>query len=58
MWLVDPLRRTLEAYELATAGPGQFIRGHWRLVVEASRKDSVRVPPFAELNLELGDLWV
>lgn len=58
VWLLDPQRRTLEAYELATPGPGKPIPGDWRLVVEAGGKDCVRVPPFPELDLELAALWV
>ncbi|TNF57108.1 MAG: Uma2 family endonuclease, partial [Gammaproteobacteria bacterium] len=44
VWLLDPQRRTLEAYELASAGPGEPTHGDWRLVVEAGGKDCVRVP--------------
>ena len=58
VWLLDPQRRTLEAYQLATAGPGKPSPGDWRLVVEAGGMDCVRVPPFAELDLDLAALWV
>ncbi len=48
----------MPAYELASAGPGEPTHGDWRLVVEAGGKDCVRVPPFADLDLDLAALWV
>mgnify|MGYP003585727724 FL=1 len=58
VWLVDPQRRTLEAYELMTTEAGQPNRGDWRLVIAAGAEECVRVPPFAELDLDLAALWV
>lgn len=48
-WLVDPIRRTLEAYGLD--------QGVWRLIVEAAGDEVVAVPPFEALSLALSDLW-
>jgi Uma2 family endonuclease len=48
-WLVDPVRRSLEAYALA--------QGEWRLLSEASDTDRVAVAPFAALELDLSNLW-
>lgn len=48
-WLVDPLGRTLEAYELQD---GLWLeRGAW------SGDDTPRVPPFDAVELQLGALW-
>ena len=48
-WLVDPTRRTLEAYALDS--------GEWRLLAEASGNDVIAVAPFDALKLELSNLW-
>ncbi len=48
-WLVDPKRRTLEAYALA--------EGAWRLLAEASGSDTIAVAPFDALQLDLNNLW-
>ena len=48
-WLVDPKRRTLEAYALDD--------GAWRLLAEASGTDTVAIAPFDALQLDLGNLW-
>ncbi len=48
-WLVDPLARTLEAFEL---------RGDvWALIATLSESDLVRVPPFDAVEFSLADLW-
>lgn len=50
VWLVDPLKRTLEAYALSA--------GNW---VESGRfggRDQVAVPPFEAVTIDLTDLWV
>lgn len=49
-WLVDPLVRLLEVFEL--------VGGAWTR--RAAYRDSVRVrvPPFDEVELDLGELWV
>ncbi len=49
-WLLDPQRRTLEAYALE--------QGTWRLRLEAADEAVVRVPPFDALELTLAALWV
>jgi Uma2 family endonuclease len=48
-WLVDPQRRTLSAYQLD--------HGTWRLLAEASDRDSIAVAPFQALDLDLDNLW-
>ncbi len=48
-WLVDPKRRTLEAY-----AP---IDGEWRLLAEASGTDTIAIAPFDALQLDLSNLW-
>jgi Uma2 family endonuclease len=49
-WLVDPLAKTLEVFELASQ--------QWRLLA-AYRDDSViRAAPFDAVELELGVLWM
>lgn len=48
-WLVDPIARTLEAYRLD--GGSWLLLGAWR------DEAHVRVPPFAEHELELAGLW-
>ena len=48
-WLVDPKRRTLEAYQLDD--------GAWCLLAEAADSDQIAVAPFGALQLELDNLW-
>jgi Uma2 family endonuclease len=48
-WLVDPLARTLEAYELR--------QGQWVLIATLADDNPVRVPPFDAVEFSLGDLW-
>lgn len=50
VWLVDPIRRTLEVHALES--------GAWRLVLQADGNEQVQAPPFVELTLELAALWV
>ena len=50
LWLVDPLERTLEAYELN--------QGLWRVIGLFQESDRVRVAPFEAVELSLSDLWV
>jgi Uma2 family endonuclease len=49
LWLVDPLARTLEAYENAS--------GRWVLLGTYADQDKVRIPPFDAVELELDGLW-
>jgi Uma2 family endonuclease len=50
LWLLDPDIRTLEVYSLAD--------GHWLLEGTWKDDDAVRAAPFAEVVLQLDDLWV
>jgi Uma2 family endonuclease len=50
LWLVDPDIRTLEVYRLS--------EGHWLLEGTWKDDDKVRAAPFAEVTLQLDDLWV
>jgi Uma2 family endonuclease len=49
-WLLDPLRQTLEVLALE--------HGRWALAGTHEGSVSVRVPPFAAIELELGSLWI
>ena len=50
IWLVDPLARTLEAYELR--------EGAWVLPATLKDDDPVSIAPFAAVTFSLADLWV
>jgi Uma2 family endonuclease len=49
-WLVDPLRQTLEVLSLES--------GKWTGLESHEGRLSVRAPPFAAIELELGALWI
>lgn len=49
-WLVDPLRRTLEAYGLRD--------GDWVEIGRFGGGDQIAVPPFEAVTIDLTDLWV
>ena len=49
MWLVDPVDRTLEAFELRDR--------QWVLIAGAKDDDPVSTPPFDAVTFGLGDLW-
>ena len=49
LWLVDPVDRTLEAFELRD--------GQWVLIATAADDDPVRIRPFDAITFSLGDLW-
>ena len=49
LWLVDPLARTLEAFELR--------EGAWVLIATAADADPVSIPPFDATTFDLADLW-
>jgi hypothetical protein len=51
MWLVDPDAKTLEVFEL------QRKKGLWLLTATYADDAEVTAPPFAELPLNLGELW-
>lgn len=50
LWLVDPIARTLESFALED--------GRWVVTGQFKDDDRVAIPPFEELRLELGSLWV
>ena len=50
LWLVDPMDRTLEAFELRD--------GQWVLIATAKDDDPVSVRPFDAITINLGDLWL
>ncbi len=50
VWLVDPVGRTLEAFQLRDK--------HWVEQGSWSGDDRVRAPPFDAIELELGALWL
>lgn len=49
LWFVDPIARTLEAFELR--------EGFWVLLDTLAENDSVSLPPFDAITFSLGDLW-
>ena len=49
LWLVDPIDRTLEAFELRT--------GAWTRSGTAKEDDPVRIAPFEAIAFSLADLW-
>ncbi|MCY4230039.1 MAG: Uma2 family endonuclease [Alphaproteobacteria bacterium] len=49
LWMVDPLDRGLEAFELRD--------GQWVLIASLKDDDAVSVPPFEAISFSLSDLW-
>ena len=49
LWLIDPIDRTLEAFELRD--------GEWVLIACAKDDEPVSVRPFDAITFSLGDLW-
>ena len=49
LWLVDPDARTVEVLRLES--------GHWVIDVVAGDEDKVRLQPFADIEIDLRDLW-
>ncbi|MDR2155648.1 MAG: Uma2 family endonuclease [Burkholderiaceae bacterium] len=49
LWLIDPLPRTLEAYENQ--------QGNWLRIAAHADQEQVRVPPFDAVAIDLGGLW-
>ena len=49
LWLVDPMDRTLEVFELRD--------GEWVLIACAKDDEPVSVRPFDAITFSLGDLW-
>ncbi len=50
IWLIDPVAMTMDAFKLES--------GRWSLLASFSENDKVRVEPFREIEISLGDLWV
>ncbi|MCP5419054.1 MAG: Uma2 family endonuclease [Gammaproteobacteria bacterium] len=50
LWLVDPTARTLEAFALE--------HGRWTVIGLFADEADVAIPPFQEISLALGELWV
>ena len=50
VWLVDPLSKMLETFEL--------IDERWSMMGVFKDEDRVQIKPFDEIKLELSDLWV
>lgn len=48
-WIVDPKKKTIEAFQL--------VRGKYKEVSSGSGDDVVRLAPFSGLAIPLGDLW-
>jgi Uma2 family endonuclease len=49
-WVVEPMEEWIRAYELGADG-------FYELVAEAFGKDAFATPPFADLPIQLADLW-
>lgn len=50
IWLIDPLVKTMDAFRLES--------GRWFLLGSYAENDKVRVEPFQEIEIDLGDLWI
>lgn len=48
-WIVDPALRTIEAFRLSG--------GRYRAAGRGAGGQTVRLPPFSELDIPLGDIW-
>jgi Uma2 family endonuclease len=49
IWLIDPGAMTMDAFRLES--------GRWSLLASFCENDQVRVEPFQEIEISLGDLW-
>ena len=49
LWLIDPVDRTLEAFELHD--------GQWLLIASAQDDEPVSIRPFDAITFSLGELW-
>ena len=49
LWLVDPVERILEAFELH--------EGRWTLIASVEDDESVSIAPFEAVTFSLGELW-
>ncbi len=50
IWLIDPVAATMDAFRLES--------GRWSLLGSFAENDRVRVEPFQEIEINLGDLWI
>ena len=50
IWLIDPLAMTLDAFRLEAH--------RWVLLGSYAERDHVRLEPFQEIEIALGDLWL
>ncbi|MBF0498141.1 MAG: Uma2 family endonuclease, partial [Deltaproteobacteria bacterium] len=50
IWLIDPVAMTMDAFRLEA--------GRWFLLGSYADQDKVRVEPFQEIEIDLGDLWL
>jgi Uma2 family endonuclease len=50
LWLVDPTALTLEAFALE--------QGRWKVIGLYADQAEANIPPFQEISLLLGELWV
>jgi Uma2 family endonuclease len=50
IWLIDPIVMTMDAFRLES--------GRWFLLGSYAENDNVRVEPFQEIEINLGDLWI
>lgn len=50
IWLIDPIAMTMDAFRLES--------GRWSLIAGFSENDRVRIEPFQEVEISLGDLWI
>ncbi len=50
IWLIDPVATTMDAFRLES--------DRWSLLASFSENDKVRVEPFQEIEINLGDMWV
>lgn len=50
LWLIDPTAKTLEAFRLEAGG--------WLLRAVYGESDKVRVEPFADIEIDLKNLWL
>ena len=49
LWLIDPLDRTFEAFELH--------QGRWLLIASAQDEEPIGIRPFDAITFSLADLW-
>lgn len=50
IWLIDPVSMTMDAFRLES--------GRWFLLASFLEDDKVQVEPFAEIEINLADLWI